>query len=479
MRRPERGTRGLLAIVVAALPALAGAATAEPAPYRYAAPIEVVKAAPFVEIALSPDVYGHAMQGDLHDLRVVDARGERVPFAVLAPTARPTASEQVREATLYPLPPRPVGATTWPSPVEVTVEGDRISVRRSAAPAAASAVATPREAPGWLIDLGETSPGDPAAQRLQLRWSGPAEFSAAYAVETSADLRDWRAAPGGQIMALQSAAGALTQPIVALPDAASRFVRLTWLEPAAAPVLVGATAFVPARGLRAVDAASELVFMPAAASSTERGGANEPRGALSFDLGGDLPLVDIELRFASGTRVTPVRVLGRQRAGDPWQEFGSGVFYRLERDGTVAESPAVAMPSHARFLRVVPDQRTAALDAGQTRLMVRARLASLVFASSGEAPFRLLAGSADATPGALPLATLVPQLVEERPRFGRATLGAFAEAPDVAATAERAEREARLRPWLLWGVLMLGVLGLGILVWRLARSGPAAPPPAG
>ncbi len=476
MQRLERTMRGVLSIVAAASPAFAGAATAEPAPYRYAAPIEIAKPAPFIEMALPPAVYARALQADLRDLRVVDARGERVPFAIVPPTAAPTASERAREATLYPLPPRPAGAGAWPSPVEVTVVGDRISVRRSGAPAGASAVA-PREAPGWLIDLGQPSPGDPAARRLQLRWSGPAEFSAAYAIETSADLRDWHAAPGGQLMALQSAAGALAQPIVALPDGAGRFVRLTWLEPAAAPALVGATAFMPARGLLAVDAASELVFVPTPTS--EPGTANEPRGALSFDLGGDLPLVDIDLRFASGTRVAPVRVQGRQRAGDRWQELGSGVFYRIERDGVVAESPAVAMPSHSRFLRLVPDERAAGLDPAQTRLVVRARLASLVFASSGEAPFRLLAGSADATAGALPLTTLVPLLEDERLRFGRASLGAFGEAPEVALAAQRAERDARLRPWLLWAVLVVGVLGLGVLVWRLARSGPAAPPPAG
>ena len=477
MHRPERTVRGLFAIVLAAAsPAFVGAATTEPAPYRYAAPIEIAKPAPFIEMALPPAVYARALQADLRDLRVVDARGERVPFAMIAPTALPTASERVREATLYPLPPRPVGATTWPSPVEVTVEGDRISVRRAGAPAVASSAA-PREAPGWLIDLGQASPGDPAARRLQLRWSGPAEFSAAYAIETSADLRDWRAAPGGQLMALQSSVGALAQPIVALPDGAGRFVRLTWLEPAAAPALVGATVFVPAPGLRAVDAASELAFAPAPTPTAEAGGANESRGALSFDLGGDLPLVDIDLRFASGTRVAPVRMQGKQRAGDRWQELGSGVFYRIERDGAVAESPAVAMPSHTRFLRIVPDERAAGLDPAQTRLVVRARLASLVFASSGEAPFRLLAGSADAAAGALPLTTLVPLLEDERLRFGRASLGAFGEAPEVALAAQRAERDARLRPWLLWAVLVAGVLGLGVLVWRLARSGPAVPPP--
>ena len=76
--------------------------------------------------------------------------------------------------------------------------------------------------------------------------------------------------------------------------------------------------------------------------------------------------------------------------------------------------------------------------------------------------------------GASARTTLVPQLDEERKRFGHATLGAFGEAPGVALAAEQSEREARLRPWLLWGVLVAGVIRLlPVLVWRLARRGAA------
>jgi Protein of unknown function (DUF3999) len=72
----------------------------------------------------------------------------------------------------------------------------------------------------------------------------------------------------------------------------------------------------------------------------------------------------------------------------------------------------------------------------------------------------------------------VPQLDAERARFGRAELGAFSADATIERAAERAEQQARWRPALLWGVLLLGVAGLGTLVWRLARSGPAAPPAA-
>ena len=74
---------------------------------------------------------------------------------------------------------------------------------------------------------------------------------------------------------------------------------------------------------------------------------------------------------------------------------------------------------------------------------------------------------------------VVPQLESERPRFGRASLGDFAADADAARAADDAARLARLRPWLLWTVLVVGVAVLGALVWRLARSGrtPPAPPP--
>jgi hypothetical protein len=106
----------------------------------------------------------------------------------------------------------------------------------------------------------------------------------------------------------------------------------------------------------------------------------------------------------------------------------------------------------------------------ELRLVVRAELASLVFAAQGQAPYALLAGSAQAAPGALPLATVVPDLERERERFGRATLGPWSEVSEAAAQARRQERQAALRPWLLWSVLAAGVLGLGVMVWRLARA---------
>ncbi len=102
---------------------------------------------------------------------------------------------------------------------------------------------------------------------------------------------------------------------------------------------------------------------------------------------------------------------------------------------------------------------------------MQAPLARIVFAAQGQAPYALRAGAAKASASALPVATLVPALEDERARFGRAALGDWSEVAAVARAAERQTRLAALRPWLLWAVLLAGVAGLGFMVWRLTRPG--------
>jgi hypothetical protein len=239
--------------------------------------------------------------------------------------------------------------------------------------------------------------------------------------------------------------------------------------------LSGASVLVAERQRVAVDSTRELTVAP----SPEPAGSAPPdaaaKRALHFDLGGVVPLVDVDLRFDAGTHVAPVRVQGRARADQPWREVGSGVFYRL--DAAARSAARRRSPCRPSSLPAPGSRRARGVARRRRRAARRPRVARVArLRRPGEPPFRLLAGSRDAPAGALPVSAVVPQLDSERARFGRATLGAFAVDEAAARAAEQASRQARLRPWLLWGVLLVGVAGLGALVWRLARSGPAAAP---
>ena len=481
MRQSEprwmRTRRLVFATVGLCVHVIGSAFAAEPA-FRYSAPIEIRAPAPFVQLALPPSAYAHVQQPELRDLRVVDARGERVPYSLLGARSEQQTTEQVRPATLYPLPPRPAANGSWPSPVEVVVEGDRVRVRKGPAgvdPGGARPAAA--RSGGWLIDLGERAAADLVPQSLRLEWSGPAEFTAGYRVEHSNDLRAWRPGGAGQLMALSSAAGPLTQPSIALADGAGRFVRVVWTDPSGAPTITAAQAVSTERRATEVDPPVAMSLAPTAVPTDPATLPEQARGALYFDLGGALPLQSVELRFSAGTRVAPVRWQGRQTADRPWRDFAQGVFYRLERDGAVIESPALTVRETTRFVRVVPDERAAPLDAATTRLAVQAPLARLVFAAQGPPPYRLLAGAKDAPAGALPATTLVPKLDDERARFGRAEIGAWTKVAAVARQIEAEQRDAKWRPWLLWSVLLAGVLGLGVMVWSLVRGTSAKAKP--
>ena len=448
-----------------ALLASSAAFAAEPA-LRWNAPIDVQQSAAFVLLPLPASAYGHSLAPGLADLRVVDAAGQRVPFAWLP--LRQTQVQEIealKDSTAYPLPRRAAPGAALASPLEVLVQGDSIRVRRLGGDKAAKPDAL---SPGWLFDLGERKAGEPAPQLLRLAWSGPAEFGAAFDIDTSDTLRDWRGAGSGQVMALAGPSGALVQRELPLPPNVPRFVRLVWRDPATAPQITGAAAVTRSQTADEQDPPETLQLAP---TPEPAGKAAPPPGALHFDLGGSLPLTALDRQLPPATHVAPVRLQGRQRADEAWRELGSAVFYRIDRDGSSSRSPAFALQATARYLRVLPDERAGALDPATTRLTVKAHLAQLVFASQGQPPYRLLAGAADAPNGALPVGSLVPQLDQERPRLGRAQLGPWAEVAAVVQQAAAAERQAALRPWLLWGVLLAGVTGLALMVWKLARGG--------
>ncbi len=450
------------------LAAAASAARASDGPaFRYAAPITVSSPGAFVQLPLPAAAYGRSASANLADLRIVDARGERVPFAVLAPR-QPEAqtTEQQRDATLYPLPDKPTAAGTWAAPIEVTIDGDRISVKRLAVGTTTAPVA---QSAGWLFDLGERKRDEPAPQSLRMAWNGPAEFTAAFRFDTSDDLRQWRSGGSGQLMALASPTGPLTQPTLMLGANPGRFVRLVWADAATAPQVSAAKVIAAQHGSKVLDAPAIIVASPSAEPAGKTATDAAAQRALHFDLGGTLPITQIDLRWTNGTLVAPVRLQARDDANEPWRELGAAVFYRLERGSDVASSPPFAVTAHARYVRVLPDPRAAALDAAQTQLVVQAPLASLVFAAQGQPPYTLQAGARVTAPSALPVATLVPSLDKERERFGSAALGQWSEVTAVARAEQAQQQRAALRPWLLWSVLLAGVAVLGFMVWRLAR----------
>jgi hypothetical protein len=479
-----RCDRRVVLLLGVAVATLVSAQNVDAPNLRYAALVTVAEPGAFVRLPLPPGAYAKSRDGALADLRIVDATGVRVPFALLRARPDELGYDDVRvPVSIYPLPPQ-AAAETLPANIELRIDGGKLLLRsQSGAPQPATTSAPAGRRPGWLIDLGERKPEDPVPRHVELRWSGPAEFSAGYRLDISADLRRWQPAGSGQVMALGGAAGApgaatsLQQPRVALPADPARYLRLRWTDATAAPAVTAADAIAEKPRSRTLDAPATLKL---AASPEPEGPVPadaQAARALHLDFGGVLDVRDLDLVLPPGTQVLPLRVQRRNSPAERWSDVTAAVAYRIERpaaQGGTSFSPPLTLNVSTRYLRLVPDERAPAIDSARTSAVARVQLASVVFAAQGTPPYRLQVGAPLKAPlkdGALPLATLVPQLDTERARFGRAELGAFTELAEVAQQVARDEQLAAWRPKLLWAVLLAGVAGLGFMVWRLARGG--------
>lgn len=458
--------RAALALASALVAApLALAASAE-TPDGYAArwPLQLPAAASLMRLPLPAGVLTQAQTADLRDLRVFNAAGQPVPLALdrSSPETRVPAPAAV-ELPALPILADPQAAAAGGLSLRIE-ESQGARVVRLDAPPVGAAPDSPPPAPaalqGVLIDAREQKA---ALQAIELDADWPAARPFTFRLHASDDLRQWQ--PLGEVTAYRGADGAALAPAqLALGGAAlpARYLRVTW-DAAAAPDAVRV------RGARLVpqpqQAAPERVAVPLA---LPEGAARDPR-VIEWRLPFATPVAALDIRVAGPAALVPVRVLARQQREQPWTLLGRHVVFSLTQDGQTRRSPALELGQAAwREWRVEAD----AASPGFTEPpQVTAWLApaQLVFVASGSPPFTLAAGRADAPAVYLPLASLIPGY--EPGAQARLPAASLAAAPAVTAaptTAAGAQRDTR--SWILWAILLAGVLALGGMAWVLARQ---------
>ena len=133
-------------------------------------------------------------------------------------------------------------------------------------------------------------------------------------------------------------------------------------------------------------------------------------------------------------------------------------------------------PTAARHWKVRIDPAAGAQGGKAPVLSIAYVSRTLVFAARGKPPFALVYGSAQASPAALPVATLVPGFdARTSPAtFAAASVGKASLPP--ALDALRAPLD--VKRWLLWATLGGAAVVLAWMAFRLLRQ-MRAPPPSG
>jgi hypothetical protein len=449
----------LLAGPVAAADALA------PTDFAWRANLVVPAGTSLARVALPVDALLRLQGSAAQDVRVFNAAGEVVPFAVLrrSDVERDAPLQRTRSYAAHGM----FSSTALGMPVKggVEVQVDADGATRAwvhwGDSTAQNLPAGKQPLNAVVFDVREEK--NPVAA-LEVAGSLPSNVLVNLELSISDNLKDWTpVAVKGPLFHFEGADAPHNTTLVLLQtlQLRGRYLLLRWPGQDGVSV-TGVTGQL----------ATERT-QPAPLRAALPAGVADGKTSLSWSLPFATPITALHLQAVQDNTLVPVRIAGRMDAAQPWRNLASTVVYRLDSVGTGTGNSPVAMPATPlRALRVEASNGLA-LPAGGLQATVEFAPVQLAFLASGAGPFTLAAGRAN-TPAAAVDAGLFgavsPAKLAELPL---ATVDALqADAPSAAPAWMAAWLPAGV-PWrsvLLWGVLLVGVLVLGGVAVSLMRQ---------
>ncbi|MFL6591467.1 MAG: DUF3999 family protein, partial [Luteimonas sp.] len=295
---------------------------------------------------------------------------------------------------------------------------------------------------------------------LELEWDPPAGgMDSAYRVEGSDDLRSWRVLqPQAQLLDLVRDGRHLRQRRIPL-DGSARYLRLLRNGAGAAPLLTAIRA----------EMAPTTAGLPWS-WETLSGRAIVEHGSTNYlyTLDGRFPIERADVALP-GNNASEWTLQSRDADDAPWQtRAGPWVAYRIGTTGADrSATQALGSVTRDRYWRL--SSRTPGGVVPTLRLGYRPEV--MIFVAQGPAPYALVAGSARAERAQAPLAQLVDALRMQHGSDWQPADASLAT-PAVLAGADAltpASVRRDWKAWLLWSVLVAGVLVVAAFASSLLR----------
>lgn len=446
--------------------AAAGSASDQVRDYSHAMTVAVSGQQGVVQLRLPREIYLASRSRELADLRLFDATGAALPFA-LTDMARPERERRVSSpAALFSIRGAQSGRT-WADNVSIeTSENGVVTSVSLRDPARHEGGAIS----GVILDLYPNGVENGVAGAIDAVTLTPpsdlGNYSARILLESSDDLQEWEPLAEGALSWLVNDQGqSVRQDRIAFAPRPFRYARMRWLE--GKPVtFLGAAATHVLQREKAMPPDVLVVQAQRAASGRD----------LVYPVSVALPVETVGLVLEGTNAVFPAnigfyetqRARNGQGAVAQFRSVAAATFFQLSQDGRRRVSGDVPVaPTHAAQWIVRPRQDTAQMPS----LRLGWRPASLVFVAAGRGPYTVAVGRDGVDADRVPL-------LQVAPGFSAAELASLEQA--VAGPVVR--QQAAGRPdaggpavgshgvlWL-WGLLIVGVAMLGAMAWRLSQQ---------
>lgn len=466
------------ALVLAFLsaPQAAAAPGDRPGDYSHAVAVSVSGKQSVVQLPLPRAVYLAARQPGLGDLRLFDAAGTPVPFAVIEQLRQAHENRSFAPVTVFPVR-GPAGIRQLPHDLDIRTgaDGTVISITAPGNRNAGDALVS------LVLDLqGAARPPTPVSALVLGLPKEMDSYSAQVALDISDDLQEWEELAVASLSWLVNSQGAsVRKDRIAFAPRAFRFARIRWIE--GTPIEFATVSAELVARERQPERWESVVLEPGPATGAD----------LVYEAPIAVPVESIGLDFQGRNVVMPVLVGHYRKAADrtasgkgplPLQAVANVTFFRLTQNGQRRESGDVAVPvTHASQWVVRPRNNLPE----RPGLRLRWKPEVIVFVAGGQQPYTLAFGREGVRSSRVPVSQVAPGFsVRELAMLERARAGdpVLQQAGDAFVRAGGEERQAsRTRVTWLWALLLVGVAALAWMAWKLSRQmkeSSAGPPPA-
>jgi len=458
-----RYTGYLLLLVSLAVAASASAEELSSRDFAYGYMIEAKNNGAVYAIPVPDEVYRTVRRADLGDIRVFNGAGELVPHALRGLTAPEEKTRSSKDLPFFPL-----------YEQGMAQDGNMsLSVRRNSDGTIIdidSGQLRPRDEQspsGYLLDLGD-KPGD--ISTLELYWQADTKHASnSVRVEQSADLQHWQTCVAKTALVdLEYGGNRVEQRKIELPYRSHRYLKISWLQQQDPAVLTRVAALS-----RPLASRQNLQWI-----SLYNGVKGEVNGKTVIDFTSSyrLPAGSVRLQFPEINSLVSGSVQSRQGKDGSWRERCRTVFYSLDVDGERLQNEPCTFTStnDPEWRLVVLDDGAGLTGSGKNLLLdLGWQSDELLFLARGTGPFLLAYGSGklesrEMNGGSDMVLTAISQQ----------QTGSIVQAAELGKRIELGGEKALVPPppptpwktWLLWSVLVAGVLGMAWMARNLMND---------
>ena len=418
-------------------------------------------------LTLPAAIYQGCTRADLGDLRIFNAN-HTVPH-LLRPQITQETERPAQDLPFFPLFSEKQGRRSGGSPPDLRIAADSqgtiIDIRQNRAEEEEHR----RIVTAYLLDTGVL---EQPADWLELAWEGQKEqFSTSVRLEAGEDLNTWRTELRSAALAeLRFSGHTLLRRRIAVPGGIHRkkYFRLSW---PAGKDGVKVTAVKAGYNREAQPRPRSLLSLTGTALPVAEHGALR----YQYDSKGFFPVDQLTIHLPEQNSLSQIAVFSRANAESSWKRRASFLAYRLTVDGLDLDNDTVTVARTTdRYWRLELEVNSGIYQAPILELGWLP--GQLVFLAQGGKPYTLAYGHA----GLKAAHYQVDRLLKAVDPLNKRLLVAPAQAGPQKILGGEEQLEVRQdlpwQTWLLWAVLITGVLIVGGMALKLYREMSGPPP---